>query len=113
MAEMQVGRSGHKAQPVNPRTKLAALLWTASLVLFLSALPAFVFAALLLAATALIDRTLALTVLRRGLAIALPFTVAVVTVQTLLIHHPDSAPFGDPPCSANWALNGRARLPGA
>lgn len=80
-----------RAQPINPRTKLAALLWTASLVLFLSALPAFAFAGLLLVVVLLIDRGLALTVLKRSLAIAAPFTLAVVTVQTLLIRHPDSA----------------------
>ena len=97
MAETQdLAGSGPQRRPINPRTKLAALLWTASFVLLLPALPAFAFVALLLAATALADRILFLTALRRSLAIALPFTVAVVAVQTLLVRHADSAPLWGP-----------------
>lgn len=113
MAETRdAGQSAIMMQPINPRTKLAALLWTASFVLLLPGLPAFAFAALLLAATMLIDRALALTVLRRGLAIALPFTVAVVTVQTLLIRHPDSVPLWGPFLFSDLGLERSSALAG-
>ncbi|SCM75989.1 Cobalt transport protein [uncultured Pleomorphomonas sp.] len=104
--------SGPGGRPVNPRTKLAALLWTASLVLFLPALPAFAFAALLLAAAAVVDRTLFLTVLRRSLAIAIPFTLAVVAVQTLLVRHADSAPLWGPFLFSDHGLEKSGALAG-
>jgi energy-coupling factor transport system permease protein len=83
-------------RPVNPRTKLAALLWVASLVLLLPAVPSFVLAALLLTAALIIDPPLVATVVKRGLAIVLPFAIAVTAVQTLLIWHPDSTPLWGP-----------------
>ncbi len=113
MAETRdTGQSSLMPQPINPRTRLAALIWTASLVLFLSAVPAFTFAALLLVAVMPIDRALALTVLRRSLAIVLPFTAAVVAVQTLLIQHPDSAPLWGPLLFSDLGLERSSALAG-
>lgn len=100
MAELRDTLSGSAAdfgrRPVNPRTKLAALIWVASLVLLLPASATFALAGLLLAAAPIVDRSLAVAVVKRGIAIVLPFVIAVVAVQTLLIRHPDSAPLWGP-----------------
>ncbi len=100
MAELSDTLSGSTAdvgrRPINPRTKLAALIWVASLVLLLPAGATFALAGVLLAAAPIVDRSLAITVVKRAVAIVLPFVIAVVAVQTLLIRHQDSVPLWGP-----------------
>ena len=75
---------------VNPLTKLAGLLWLASLVVVSPTTMVWALCGVLLAASVAIG--LGRPVLARFAATALPFVVAVTLVQTLAVSHPDARP---------------------
>jgi energy-coupling factor transporter transmembrane protein EcfT len=78
---------------LNPLTKLAGLVWLASLVIVLPWQGAWAIAILIgLGAAA----SVGLPVVKRLLAIALPFSVAVFAVQGFLLAHTDTQPLAGP-----------------
>ncbi|WP_237155382.1 energy-coupling factor transporter transmembrane component T [Oryzibacter oryziterrae] len=81
---------------LNPRTKLAALVWAASFVLLLPPLASWGFAGLVLAVVWGISPQLGPRLLRRVLEVTLPFSAAVLLVQTIFLRHPDAEPLYGP-----------------